>query len=150
VDLAPHADAIRADLETMAGTDDAAAAVAERLSRALESSLHLRLLDMVGQAALELSDLIPGGHVEVRLAGRDVELVYAPDATEPAPPADEESGTARITLRMPESLKSRVEATAAASGVSTNAWLVQAVTRGLEHRDARRRTGRRVTGFAQS
>jgi hypothetical protein len=149
VELAPHADAIRADLEAMAGFDEATAAVAERLTRALESSLQLRLLDLVGQAALELSEQIPGAHVEVRLAGRDVDLVYTPDTAEP-PPADEDSGTARITLRMPEGLKARVEATADAAGISTNAWLVQAVTRGLEYRDTRRRTGRRVTGFAQS
>ena len=64
-----------------------------------------------------------------------------------APAADDESGTARLTLRMPERLKARVEEQAAREDVSTNAWLVRAVTRGLGHR---RKVGNRLTGFAQS
>jgi hypothetical protein len=49
-----------------------------------------------------------------------------------APPDAEEGGTARITLRVQEQLKSRIEAAAAREGFSVNTWLVLAVTRGLE------------------
>jgi hypothetical protein len=54
-----------------------------------------------------------------------------PDAPEPDPePYDDasETGMARVTLRLPESLKARVEAAADRSGVSTNTWLVRALT----------------------
>ena len=38
----------------------------------------------------------------------------------------------RLTLRMPEALKTHVEQTAAAEGVSVNAWLVRAVTAAVQ------------------
>ncbi|MGZ5288230.1 MAG: toxin-antitoxin system HicB family antitoxin [Actinomycetota bacterium] len=153
MDTTPFLDAIRGDLQAVTAGDESAAAVAERLSRALESSLQLRLLDAMGEAALELSDQLPSGHVEVRLAGRDVQLVVV-DAAEPEPePAvrDDEGGTARLTLRMPDALKARVEQAAASEGVSTNAWLVRAITRGLDRPPGgKRRAGSRITGYAQS
>jgi hypothetical protein len=144
-------DAIRQDLEAVTAGDETATAVAERLSRALETSLQLRLLDAMGEAALELSDQLPTGHVEVRLAGRDVQLVVV-DVAEPESelPGDE-GGTARLTLRMPDALKARVELAAATDGVSTNAWLVRAIARGLDRSSSgRRRVGSRVTGYARS
>ena len=147
MEITPHVEAIRADLEAVAAGDEATLAVAERLARALDSSLQLRLLDALGQVALELSDQLATGHVDVRLSGRDVRLVVVGDEPPAAPPA-EDRGTARLTLRMPEGLKSRVETAAAREGVSTNAWLVRAVSSGLDQQP-RRRIGNRVTGFAQ-
>jgi hypothetical protein len=141
-----HIESIRADLESLAGDDQALREAVLRLARALEPSLHLRLLDLVGEVALELSDQLPSGHVDVRLAGRDAHLIYVPEEeSSSAPPLDDET-TARLTLRMPEGLKARVEEAAAREGVSTNAWLVRAVSRNLE----RRSVGSRLTGFAQS
>ena len=152
MDVTPYIQAVRADLEAVAGTDPTTLDVAERLARALEPTVQLRLLDALGQAALEVSEQLPTGHVDVRLAGRDVQLTYV--AEEPiveTPIADDESGTARLTLRMPEALKARVEQQAAGEGISTNAWLVRAITRSLEQRPkARIKIGNRLTGYAQS
>jgi hypothetical protein len=151
VELTTHVDAIRSDLEVLAGPDETSRAAAERISRGLESPLALRLLDVLGQAALELSDQLPG-HVDVRLAGREAQLVYvAEEAPETATP-DDGSGTARLTLRMPEAAKAAVEAAADAEGLSTNAWLVRAISNELDRGRGRgrgRRVGNRVTGFAQ-
>jgi hypothetical protein len=150
VETAPFLDAIRGDLAAASAGDEPANAAVERLSRSLESSLQLRLFDLMGQAALELSEQMPGGHVEVRLAGRDVQLVNVSDATpDAAAPVEEEGGTARLTLRMPEGLKTRVEEAAGREGISTNAWLVRAIGTGFD-RSPKRRIGSRVTGFAQS
>ena len=149
METAPHIEAIRTDLEELAGTDEETAAVVSRLARALEPSLQLRLFDVIGQAALELSDHLPSGRVDVRLAGRDVELVYVADQAAEEAPASEDEGTARLTLRMPEGLKTRVEEAASREGVSTNAWLGRAVGRGLTQ-VSHQRTGRRITGYAQS
>jgi len=149
METAPFLDAVESDLESMTAGDDDAAVVAGRLSGVLRSSLQLRLFDAMGQAALELSDQMDAGHVEVRLAGRDVELVFvAHDVAEPVGDLDE-AGTARLTLRMPESLKAQVETAAAREARSTNAWLVAAVKRALDHR-SRRIAGSRLTGFGQS
>jgi predicted HicB family RNase H-like nuclease len=150
VETAPFLDAIRGDLAAVSAGDETATAAVERLGRALESSLQLRLFDVMGQAALELSEQMPSGHVEVRLAGRDVQLVHVPvAATDDMPLPDDEGGTARLTLRMPEGLKTQVEQAAGREGISTNAWLVRAIGSGLD-RSTKRRIGSRVTGFAQS
>jgi hypothetical protein len=151
MELTTHTDAIRSDLEILAGSDEASRVAAERISLGLEPALHLRLLDVLGQAALELSEQLPGGHVDVRLAGRDVQLVFVPEEPVAAGrSADEEVGTARLTLRMPESMKAAVETAAGSAGVSTNAWLVRAIGNELgQGRGRTRRVGSRVTGFAQ-
>jgi predicted HicB family RNase H-like nuclease len=152
--MANHVKAIQADLAAAAALgDEAAAEAGRRLSEALESSLYVRLLDILTEAAVGLSGTLPAGHVEVRLAGREPELVFVADVSgevEPQPlPGDDTS--ARITLRLPESLKSSVETVAAGEGVSTNAWIVRALARALEPRPTRTvRTGNRLQGFAQS
>jgi predicted HicB family RNase H-like nuclease len=128
--------------------DERSARVAQRLGDALSSNLRLKLFDLLGQAALELSSKLPSGHVEVRLAGQEPEFVFVDEAAESAAVAGEEL-TARISLRLPESLKAAVEKAAAAEGVSTNTWLVRAIARQAESRPARF-AGKRLTGYAQS
>ena len=136
-------DAVRADLESAAAVGgEALVEAAGRLSAALDASMRLALLDALSEAAMELSSQLAAGRIEVRLAGRDVELTYVADA--PAPPAAEEDSSARITLRLPERLKADAEAAAARDGVSTNAWLVRAVTSAV----GQRRVGNRLRGYA--
>ena len=98
METGPFLDALEADLESLTAGDDDSAAVAARIAGLLRSSLQLRLFDAMGQAAMELSDQMETGHVEVRLAGRDVELVYVAQDQVAAPvTADpEEAGTARL------------------------------------------------------
>jgi hypothetical protein len=128
---------------------DAVADAAERLIQALRGSAGLRLMEMLGEAALEISAQLPEGHVEVRLVGPDPQLVYVPPAepTEPAAAQPEDGLTARITLRLPESLKRELEAAAAREGVSLNAWLVRALARSTA--PPPRRTSNRLTGYAR-
>jgi hypothetical protein len=150
---APYVEAIQADLAAAAALgDDATAEAGRRLSLAVESSLHLRLLDLLTEVSVALSAQLSSGRVEVRLSGREPELVVVDE--EPAgtqqPAAAEEGEMARITLRLPESLKAQAEAAAAREGVSTNTWLVRAVARALEPRQTRIRTGNRLQGYAQS
>jgi hypothetical protein len=145
-------DGVRGDLQALTAGDQTAISTIERLARALESSLQLRLLDAIGQAALELSDQPPSGQIEVRLAGRDVRFVFVLPEEPPRGSASEgdDAGHARLTLRMPDQLKSRVEQAAGREGISTNAWLVRCVEGGLDRPSGRHRGGRRITGFAQS
>ena len=58
MELTPHIEALRASLHSIAGDDEAAAAMAERLSSALDASLHLQLLDLLSQIALELNEQV--------------------------------------------------------------------------------------------
>jgi hypothetical protein len=145
-----YVQAVCEDLSRVAAVgDESTARAAELLAVALESSLGRRFQDALAEAALELSAQLEQGSVEVRVAGGDLELVHVNDA-EPARAegADEVFG-ARITLRLPESLKSRLEAAAATNGVSVNTWLVQALNRVLEPRPPAGGS-RRLTGYGRS
>ena len=148
--LSSHLDALQNDLAALAAVGDAQATeIAQRISAALESSLRLRMLEAVTEAAHELSSQLASGRVEVRLAGGDPSLVYVEEEAGPGPAAGDEAYSARITLRLPEGLKATIEAVAAREGVSVNTWLVQALTRAVD-RPHPPRTARRISGFARS
>jgi hypothetical protein len=82
--------------------------------------------------------------------------VRPPAAAAPAE-ADEGSGTSRITLRLPDHLKPRIDEAASRMGLSVNAWLVRAVSAALEPDGQGRRPepgggqqlGRRFTGWVR-
>jgi hypothetical protein len=146
MDIDGHIEALAADLATTAGLgDDVTLRVADQLSLALLPAFRLRVQDVLAEAALELNDQLPSGHVELRLAGGDVGLAYVEDHAA-AEPAGDDAQAARITLRLPEGLKARAESAAGAEGVSLNTWLVRATTRALDR--GRGGRGRRITGYA--
>lgn len=170
MDLTPFVDSLRRDL--LAASDaagDDVRASSERMLYALDPSVRLVLLDALGTAAADLGEQLDDAAVEVRLRGRDPELVVLrteplddgppPPPAPPSPPspgeppAPDDEGTSRLTLRLPESLKSRVESAAAEAGLSVNAWLVRAVAGALEQPvDApapTRHPGRRLSGWAR-
>ena len=148
MDLTQHVEELRHQLELAAeaGGDDARVA-AGWLTAALESATRLVLLDAISAAAAEITlDLAPGS-VDVRLRGRDPEFVVTPppadhpaesgstDAVTPPPPGvgalvtdGEDIGPSRITLRLPEQLKGRIEEAAGRDGLSVNSWLVRTVS----------------------
>ena len=150
--MAHHLHAIQEDLAAASAlaADEPTAEAARRLSQALGSSLHLRLLDIVSEAAAELSAVVPG-RVDVRLAGRDPDLVYVEEDVEPPPAAaaGDDALSARITLRLPESLKVQIEVAASGENTSVNSWIIRALARGLESRPSRS-SGRRLTGYSKS
>ena len=150
MDLTPHLDALRRDLEAVAGSDEAVAPVVDRLARALQPAFHLRMLDALSEAALELTDQLDSGRIGVELAGRDIVLTLTDTAASPDTRAHDDDATARLTLRMPVRLKAAVEQAAVDEGVSTNSWLVTAVHHALGKRSGWRGPGRRLTGYAEA
>jgi hypothetical protein len=147
VDFTPYVDQLRRELVASAELGgDEARALAERLTGPLEASLRLALLSALSAAAEEITSQLAPGSVDVRMRGGDIGFVVTPapaperhDVPEPAPaptpaPAAEgdEAATARITLRLPEQLKARIEDAAGRAGFSVNTWLVRAVSQGLE------------------
>ena len=148
--LEGHIQAIQQDLNAAATLgDEATAEAARRLTDALSATLHLRLLDLLGEATLEIGGQLDSARIEVRLAGREPELVVVSEESADAPSvAAGEELSGRISLRLPESLKTAVEAAADQEGISTNAWLVRTIARVLDTRTVRR--GRnRLQGYAQ-
>jgi hypothetical protein len=158
MDLSPYVEQLRRELVASAEVGgDEARALAERLTAPLESSLRLALLSALSTAAEEITSQLAPGAVDVRLRGGDLGFVVtappslpedlrpdeAPTAPPPAAPDADDGGTARITLRLPEQLKARVEDAAGREGYSVNTWLVRAVTRGLEPGEGGGSTDRR-------
>ena len=169
MELRPYIDALRHDLEVAAaaGGDDARE-LAARLTAPLESAVRLALLDALSEAATEITRELAPGSVDLRLRDREPSFVVTPPPAEPvaapAPPAaapppppapgDDET-TVRISLRLPEQLKARVEQAAACSGVSINTWLIRAAAAAVDA-DAGQPTvksapsaGQRYTGWAR-
>ena len=149
MNVAAFVEALQRDLEAVAGMgDDAVAEAARRISAALEPSLRLRLMDVLGEAAVELTGQLPNGHVDLRVSGGDPELVYVEEQSGPMPASDD-ALSARVTLRLPETLKSIIDAAAQEAGVSANTWLLQQISRSA---NPSRRTpgGRRMTGYGRS
>jgi hypothetical protein len=163
MELSDYVEKLRGELTSItrfAGEDVARAA--ELLSETLESSVRLTLLDVLSAAAADITARLGDTAVEVRLADGEPTFVVltAPEDdryTEPAQAAgaDAEAGTARLTLRLPDPLKARIEAAAARDGTSVNTWLVRVAGRALDNpgrsgQADRRGPGQRITGYARS
>jgi hypothetical protein len=76
MDITPYVDSLRRDLSAAAdaGGPEVRAA-AERLTYALDPAMRLALMDVLSEAAAEITSELPAGSVEVRLRGREPELV---------------------------------------------------------------------------
>jgi HicB-like protein involved in pilus formation len=129
--------------------DETTTRAADLLSVAIEASLGRQIQDVLAEAALELNDQLDSAHVEVRISGRDPQLVVVREDGSVPEPVDE-AFSARITLRLPESLKQRVESAAAREGASVNTWLVQALQRAVEPRRSMSGSRNRLTGYGRS
>jgi hypothetical protein len=150
VQIDGYIQALREDLARIAAVgDESTARAAELVAVALESALGRRPMEALGEAALELSPQLDGGRVEVRFAGTDPELVYVREEIDEPEAAADDPLSARITLRLPDSLKVRVEEAATRDGVSVNTWIVQALGR-ISSGGTRRSSGRRLTGYGRS
>jgi hypothetical protein len=166
MELSEYVTALRDELSSItrfAGQDMAEAA--RMLTEALDPAVRLTLLDVLSAAAAEITQQLDDVVIELRLSSGSPDFVVtaqpgaAPFADQPAaapPDGSDDAGTARITLRIAEPLKARVEAAAAAEGISVNSWLVHAALRSLdEPRPAGPRRGglgigQRITGYARS
>ena len=168
MELEAYVDKLRGQLAVAASAGgEEALSLAQRLTAALESAVRLTLLDALSAAAAEITSELAPGSVELRLRGSEPECVVTATpaeitgeqtdsraltegwATSAAAAAAGEGGIARINLRLPDGLKSRVEQSADREGLSVNAWLVRAIARQTESRTVHV-TGKRLSGYAQS
>ncbi len=172
MDLTPHVERLRYELgvAAAAGGEDARA-LAERLTAPLESAVRLVLLEALSEAADEITRELAPGSVEMRLRGREPGFAVTPAPQDDAVPTDRDAADAmgggvggvtprditsevedgamtRINLRLPDTLKARVEEAAGRERLSVNAWLVRAATAALtpDDRDAARPTRRKPRG----
>jgi hypothetical protein len=143
-------DAIRADVAAVGELgDDTVAAVAERIGAVLARSLPGRLLDLLSGVAADVSTELPEGRLEVRVRGDDVDLVYVADEHGGATEAEGDL-SARITLRLAEGLKTRVEDGASRESLSVNSYIVRALERSTSQRPRGGRGGTHVRGYGST
>lgn len=174
MELDGYIDRLHGDLAAAAAGSrgEAVAEAAERLAGALDSALRLVLLEALADAAAEITAELDGATVEVRLHGRQPDLVItaalpppdAPALALPPPPITAPGGeagddddvdgasTARITLRLPEPLKQRAEDAAAGARQSLNTWLLDAIRAAIRDRQPRARRrgpGEHLSGWVR-
>ncbi|MGC0142200.1 toxin-antitoxin system HicB family antitoxin [Pseudactinotalea sp. Z1732] len=162
MDLDRYLQALQEALGAAAQTSSAEVQeAAERLGRTMESALRLTLTEFAADLSDQITLQLDGDTVEVRFrgGGPDVVVTPGPDVEPPTPPEPpvppapaEDGDISRISLRLPESLKSQVEQAAATEGLSTNAWLVRAAQHALHPAPSSTRTtstGRRMTGWVR-
>ncbi|MET0692287.1 MAG: CopG family transcriptional regulator [Propionibacteriaceae bacterium] len=148
MDLSPYIESVRHGVTNAAAlADDNTQQVASRLGTAIESSTRLALIQALSDAAGTISAELAPASVEVRMTGQDPDFVVSvphpsseptlllpePETSPEEPELDEEP-LARISLRLPNSVKVRVDELADKDGISTNSWLIRAVVDALAER----------------
>lgn len=147
MDLSPYIESVRTGVTNASAlADEHTQHVAERLGTAIDSSTRLALIQALSDAAATISAELAPSSVEVRMSGGEPEFAVSVHGTdqEPTlllPDAEPESAAvgddsdaetddepvARVTLRLPQSVKAKVDDRATAEGISTNAWLIRVV-----------------------
>jgi hypothetical protein len=155
MNLSPYLEGVRTGVQNAAAlADENTQQVAYKLGTAVESATRLALISALSDAAGVISAELAPSSVELRMSGDDPEFVVtvSSPSSEPAlllpgagsgeeVPADlaepdEDEPLSRISLRLPASVKARVDEQATKDGISTNAWLVRAVMDALTDRRA--------------
>jgi Arc-like DNA binding domain len=157
MDLSPYIESVRVGVANASSlADEQTQHVAERLGTAIQSSTRLALIQALSDAAGSISAEMAPSSVELRIVGQDPEFVVSiqtaeaeptlllpdaepePGATGESPNEPDDEPVARITLRLPQSVKERVDEMASSDGISTNAWLIRAVMDALADRGGSR------------
>ena len=134
-------DGIEEAVETqlaIGGGSDAFEEAAVALMAALRPALQQAAFRLAEQAAAEIGAQLSGYSVVVVLEDGEPSLLVREETGDRSPVPEDLS--ARITLRLPDSLKDELEAAAGETGDSVNAFVVKALSS-----RASRRASRRIT-----
>src|SRR5918994_1239151 len=156
MNLSPYLESVRTGVQNAAAlADEDTQQVAYKLGTAVESATRLALISALSDATGVISAELAPSSVELRMSGDDPEFVVTvsspsaePTILRPDPGSGQDEPTdaaqvdeldgdeplSRISLRLPASVKARVDEHAAKDGISTNAWLVRAVMDALAER----------------
>lgn len=161
MELNPYLESVRRGVDdATALADDTTKDIATRLLTSLDTATRLALIDALSDAAAEISGDLAPGSVELRIDAGSPHFVV----TKPAPPApddlsdyarttakpteeastdraetqllgdEDDEATARISFRVPVSVKAKIDEKAAADSLSANAWLLRTVLHALDGR----------------
>jgi hypothetical protein len=125
-----------------AALDPSVEAAITHLAEALDPALRLAALELAQQAAAEIGAQLPDHTIEVVLADGDPTMRVTESKAADARAASEDFD-ARITLRLPPSLKQLIEDAAGGRGESVNGWVVDVLS--SRAAKARSRAGTKYT-----
>jgi len=135
----PVINAVRAALVNNSGissSDPTIEAAVNQLIESLGPALRVAAFDLAEQAAGEVRAQLPDHTVDIVLAEGDPALRISEGKTATTSRPTDEDFDARITLRLPPSLKDLIEDAAGVTGESVNQWVVEAL--GKRARGSRR------------
>ena len=137
------------DLESLAelGGDQLAGSV-RKVTAAASPSLATQWLSSLTQVVAEFNSNQEGLSLELRLVGDDVQIAAVDIDSAPVDAPGE--STARIALRLPDDLKSRVEQRATRESVSTNTWIVRALQASIDRPNVTPKVGKHLRGTGLS
>ena len=127
----PIVNAVQAALAgqgSLAGGDVAVEEALDHLVAALAPAIRQAAMDLAEQAACEVRAQLPDRSVDLVLADGDPSLRIS-EVAAIAEPVSTEDLDARITLRVPPSLKTLIEDAAETAGASVNSWVLDALSR---------------------
>lgn len=113
---------------SLAGGDVAVEEAIDHLTAALAPAIRQAAMDLAEQAACEVRAQLPDRTVDLILSDGDPSLRIAESAATVESNSAEELD-ARITLRVPPSLKTLIEDAADTAGASVNSWVLDALSR---------------------
>lgn len=150
--LTPYLEAVARDLErATALADEQTRELSHRVASALEPGLRLAMVQLLSDVAAQLTAELDGPVITIRMEGRDpswhVVREEAALVSHEAEPGDDDN-SARVTVRLPETVKRRAEAAAQGAGQSLNTWIVQALRRATSPEHTSHRSSRRISGWA--
>jgi len=117
--------------------------IAQTLAHTVDAAVRLAVIDAISRATSDITaalfeaDLSQGSQptpaVSLQLDGDELRIVVAhpPVDDVAAQRVDEGEATARISLRLTETLKGDIERAAESADVSVNSWLVRAASQAL-------------------
>lgn len=141
--IQPVVNTVRAallDQARLAGDDEAVAAAIGHLTDALGPALRVAAIDLAEQVACEVRAQRPDCTVDVLLVDGDPTLRVTDATGSPDDRPTDEEYDARITLRLPPTLKATIEEAAGSAGESVNSWVVEALGKNARRNRRRGRT----------
>ncbi len=122
----------------LSGSGDGLEEAAMALLAVLRPALKQAAFTVAEQAAVEVRAQLPGYAVSVVVDDGEPSLLVREDSAERSFTSDDLS--ARITLRLPDTLKDDLEEAAGAAGDSVNAFVIKALSKRSNRRSSRRIT----------
>ncbi|MGI8667749.1 MAG: hypothetical protein ACR2N4_17270 [Jatrophihabitans sp.] len=163
MELTAFTDQVRQQLVSAAALgDERTREIADALASASLPAVRLAILDVLAAAGTELTEALyqaggslPAAAVTMHLDGEQVRFRVSAPPAEEVEPARERSedgeASARISLRLPESIKAEIEQAAGRAEISVNSWLIRAAGTALRAGQGadgwQSSRGRRVTGW---